>query len=161
MLQQPGGVNPNYLQGKQRVVYEILYDLLPDGQGMQILSGEVASLLLSASGEAEAPALVPPDGMRIGELEISPKSRRVVMGGAEVSLTPKEFDILYFLAQNRGEVFTKEQIYRAVWSKDYLLDDSNIMAFIRKLRKKIEPDPDAPKYILTIWGIGYKFNDQL
>ena len=43
----------------------------------------------------------------------------------------------------------------------YLLDDSNIMAFIRKLRKKIEPDPDAPKYILTIWGIGYKFNDQL
>ena len=67
----------------------------------------------------------------------------------------KEFDILYFLAQNRGEVFTKEQIYRAVWEDDYLLDDSNIMAFIRKLRKKIEPDPDAPKYILTIWGIGY------
>lgn len=126
-----------------------------------MLSGEVTSLLLSASGEAEAPARVPPDGMRIGELEISPKSRRVVMGGAEVSLTPKEFDILYFLAQNRGEVFTKEQIYRAVWSEDYLLDDSNIMAFIRKLRKKIEPDPDAPKYILTIWGIGYKFNDQL
>lgn len=78
----------------------------------------------------------------------------------EVSLTPKEFDILYFLAENRGEVFTKEQIYRAVWSNDYLLDDSNIMAFIRKLRKKIEPDPDAPLYILTIWGIGYKFNDQ-
>ena len=125
-----------------------------------MLSGEVASLLLSASGEAEAPVLVPPDGMRIGELEISPKSRRVVMGGAEVSLTPKEFDILYFLAQNRGEVFTKEQIYLAVWSEDNLLDDSNIMAFIRKLRKKIEPDPDAPKYILTIWGIGYKFNDQ-
>jgi len=48
----------------------------------------------------------------------------------EVSLTPKEFDILYFLAENRGEVFTKEQIYRAVWSNDYLLDDSNIMAFI-------------------------------
>ena len=58
-------------------------------------------------------------------------------------------------------LFTKEQIYRAVWSEDYLLDDSNIMAFIRKLRKKIEPDPDAPKYILTIWGIGYKMNDQL
>ena len=61
----------------------------------------------------------------------------------------------------RGEVFTKEQIYRAVWSDNYLLDDSNIMAFIRKLRKKIEPDPDAPRYILTLWGIGYKFNDQL
>ena len=126
-----------------------------------MLSGEVSSLLLSASDEAEAPVLVPPDGMRLGELEIYPKSRKVIMQGSEVGLTPKEFDILYFLAQNRGEVFTKEQIYRAVWAEDYLLDDSNIMAFIRKLRKKIEPDPDAPKYILTIWGIGYKFNDQL
>lgn len=126
-----------------------------------MLSGEVASLLLSASGEAEVPALVLSDGMRLGELEIYPKSRKVIMQGSEVSLTPKEFDILYFLAQNQGEVFTKEQIYRAVWAEDYLLDDSNIMAFIRKLRKKIEPDPDAPKYILTIWGIGYKFNDQL
>ena len=94
-------------------------------------------------------------------MEIHPKSRKVLLKGSEISLTPKEFDILYFLSQNRGEVFTKEQIYRAVWEEDYLLDDSNIMAFIRKLRKKIEPDPDAPKYILTIWGIGYKFNDQL
>ena len=126
-----------------------------------MISGEVSSLLLSAAGAAEAPSLIQPDGLRVGELEINPKSRRVIMGGAEVSLTPKEFDILYFLAQNRGEVLTKEQIYRAVWSEDYLLDNSNIMAFIRKLRKKIEPDPDAPKYILTIWGIGYKFNDQL
>lgn len=69
--------------------------------------------------------------------------------------------LLCFLARNRGEVFTKEQIYQAVWEHDYLLDDSNIMAFIRKLRKKIEPNPDSPEYILTIWGIGYKFNDEL
>ncbi len=123
-----------------------------------MLSGKVSSLLLSASGEAEA---APADAIRIGELEIRAKSRKVIAADKEVSLTPKEFDILYFLAQNCGEVFTKEQIYRAVWSEDYLLDDSNIMAFIRKLRKKIEPDPDAPRYILTIWGIGYKMNDQL
>lgn len=126
-----------------------------------MLSGEVSSLLLGTAGAADAAALAAQDVLRIGELEISPKSRRVIMGGAEVSLTPKEFDILYFLAQNRGEVFTKEQIYKAVWSENYLLDDSNIMAFIRKLRKKIEPNPDEPQYILTIWGIGYKFNDQL
>ena len=126
-----------------------------------MLSGEVSSLLLGASDDAEAPASVLSDGMQLGDLELYPKSRKVIMQGVEVSLTPKEFDILYFLAQNRGEVFTKEQIYQAVWASDYLMDDSNIMAFIRKLRKKIEPDPDAPKYILTIWGIGYKFNDQL
>lgn len=74
-----------------------------------MLSGEVTALLLSASGEAEASSLDPLDGMRIGELEISPKSRRVVMGGAEVSLTPKEFDILYFLAQNRGRYLPRNR----------------------------------------------------
>lgn len=126
-----------------------------------VLQGKVDSLLLDTSGEAEFSAYTQTDGLRIGELEIYPKSRRVTASGKEISLTPKEFDILYFLAQNRGEVFTKEQIYRAVWSDNYLLDDSNIMAFIRKLRKKIEPAPDAPRYILTIWGIGYKMNDQL
>ena len=57
--------------------------------------------------------------------------RRVRRDDTEISLTPKEFDILYFLARNRGEVFTKEQIYQAVWENDYLMDDSNIMAFIR------------------------------
>ncbi|MDU4660251.1 MAG: helix-turn-helix domain-containing protein, partial [Clostridium butyricum] len=51
--------------------------------------------------------------------------------------------------------------YNAVWDEDYFLSDSNIMAFIRKLRKKIEPNPDEPIYIITIWGVGYKFNDNL
>ena len=94
------------------------------------------------------------------DLLIDPKSRTVLQDGAPLALTPKEFDILFFLAHNRGEVFTKEQIYRAVWDGDYLMDDSNIMAFIRKLRKKIEPNPDAPEYILTIWGVGYKFREE-
>ena len=107
-----------------------------------MLSGEISSLLLGIPGESEGTAGILPDGIHIGELEIYPRTRRVVMGGTEVGLTPKEFDILYFLAENRGEVFTKEQIYRAVWSEEYLLDDSNIMAFIRKLRKKIEPEPE-------------------
>lgn len=126
-----------------------------------MISGDITSLLLSTAENSEMPSLNLSDEMKIGELVINPKSRRVVRGEEEISLTPKEFDILYFLAENRGEVFTKEQIYKAVWSEDYLLDDSNIMAFIRKLRKKIEPDPDEPKYILTIWGIGYKFNDKV
>ena len=125
-----------------------------------MISGDVNSLLLSISKDGELPALIS-DEIRIGEMTINSKSRRVVRSGEEISLTPKEFDILYFLAENRGEVFTKEQIYKAVWSENYLLDDSNIMAFIRKLRKKIEPNPDEPKYILTIWGIGYKFNDKV
>ena len=126
-----------------------------------MLSGDVNSLLLSTSKDGEIPSIHPSDEMKLGELVINPKSRSVTRMGQEVSLTPKEFDILYFMAENRGEVFTKEQIYKAVWSENYLLDDSNIMAFIRKLRKKIEPNPDEPKFILTIWGIGYKFNDNV
>lgn len=124
-------------------------------------SGEVNSLLLNTSKNANIPSTILSDEMKIGELVINPKSRSVIRMGQEISLTPKEFDILYFLAENRGEVFTKEQIYKAVWSENYLLDDSNIMAFIRKLRKKIEPNPDEPRYILTIWGIGYKFNEKV
>ena len=126
-----------------------------------MVSGEINSLLLSTANNLEIASLNLSDEMKIGELVINPKSRSVTRMGQAVSLTPKEFDILYFLAENRGEVFTKEQIYKAVWSENYLLDDSNIMAFIRKLRKKIEPNPDEPKFILTIWGIGYKFNDKV
>lgn len=99
--------------------------------------------------------------IKCGDLSIFVNEHRVMQKDEEVFLTPKEFDILCFLATNRGEVFTKEQIYQAVWEKNYLLDDSNIMAFIRKIRKKIEPNPDAPEYIITIWGIGYKFNDRI
>ena len=129
-------------------------------QGLgDLLDGGADSLMLElADGQAQPR----PDGViRCGALSIDPRQRRVCRDGCELSLTPKEFDILFFLARNRGEVFTKEQIYQAVWESDYLLDDSNIMAFIRKLRKKIEPNPDAPEYILTIWGIGYKFSDAL
>lgn len=102
-----------------------------------MVSGEINSLLLSTANNSEIASLNLSDEMKIGELVINPKSRSVTRMGQAVSLTPKEFDILYFLAENRGEVFTKEQIYKAVWSENYLLDDSNIMAFIRKLRRRL------------------------
>lgn len=124
-----------------------------------LMDGNAGSLML----ELEDGTVPLPKSNTIccGALSIDLRLRRVSRDGIEIPLTPKEFDILCFLARNRGEVFTKEQIYQAVWENDYLLDDSNIMAFIRKLRKKIEPNPDSPEYILTIWGIGYKFNDKL
>lgn len=125
-----------------------------------LLNGQCSSLMLELSDDGEM-SVSAGDVIVCGTLSIHPKARRVMRSGADIPLTPKEFDILYFLARNQGEVFTKEQIYQAVWENDYLLDDSNIMAFIRKLRKKIEPNPDAPEYIQTIWGIGYKFNDRL
>ena len=139
-----------------------LMENLPQGELKQgvtkLVSGDCTSLVLESDGDNSSLA---PSIIKCGNLIINEKTRRVEESGKEISLTPKEYDILLFLAHNRGEVFTKEQIYNAVWEENYIMDDSNIMAFIRKLRKKIEPNPDAPIYIQTIWGIGYKFNDNL
>lgn len=118
-----------------------------------VASGRLDAIELAVAGSRAGGAATP---IVIDELSIDLASRTVKVAGAPVSLTPKEFDILAFLASNRGTVFSKEEIYRAVWQDDYLLDDSNIMAFVRKIRKKIEPEPDNPRYLLTVWGVGYK-----
>ncbi len=118
-----------------------------------IASGRLTSVELMLAGSQSGSAT---ESIVIDELSIDLASRTVKVLGVPVSLTPKEFDILAFLATNRGTVFSKEEIYRAVWQDEYLLDDSNIMAFVRKIRKKIEPEPDNPRYLLTVWGVGYK-----
>jgi len=121
-----------------------------------LADGRISLLALGSAqpGNAAADSIIEAEGMSIDLL-----ARTVSVLGHQIQLTPKEFDILAFLAQNRGVVFTKEQIYRAVWKDEYLLDDSNIMAFVRKIRKKVEPEPDNPRYLLTVWGVGYKFAD--
>ena len=143
-----------WISQKVQTEYQDIKEAEEFVQGLKgLLHSQENALFLEKSEES--------DGDReyqSGELMINPKSRRVLCRGQEVNLTPKEFDILYFLFQNKGEVFTKEQIYQAVWADEYMMADSNIMAFIRKIRKKIEPNPDAPEYILTIWGEGYKYN---
>ncbi|HEF1906494.1 TPA: response regulator transcription factor [Bacillus cereus] len=75
----------------------------------------------------------------------------------EINLTGKELELLKFFTSNPGQVFTKTQLFRNVWDDNYIEDDNTVMVHIRKLRKKIEIDPSNPKFIQTIWGIGYKF----
>ena len=86
--------------------------------------------------------------------------RLVFVPNMPLELTGKEFDLLLFLATNKGRIFTKKQIYTQVWEDEYAFDDSNIMSFISKLRKKIESDPEHPFYILTVRGVGYRFNQE-
>ena len=93
-------------------------------------------------------------------LSIDPSTREVMVFGVQTELTAKEFDLLYFLAKNSGRVFTKKQIYSAVWKEDYAFDDNNIMVHIRRLRKKIELNPEQPELIQTVWGVGYKFDER-
>lgn len=82
-----------------------------------------------------------------------------VKNGDTVYMTAKEFDLLYFLYCHKGQVFTKDQLYDNVWGHDHITDTRNLTSFIRKLRLKVEPDPDNPQYIITVWGAGYKFNE--
>ncbi len=98
------------------------------------------------------------DCMAFQGMVIDSYNRLVFVGNKQVELTGKEFDLLFFLASNKGKVFTKKQIYTQVWEEEYAFDDSNIMSFVSKLRKKIEPNPERPFYILTVRGVGYRFN---
>ena len=88
-------------------------------------------------------------------LLIDPCKRTIEIKSREIVLTKREFDILFLLASNPGVVFSKEQIYAAIWDDKFVKDDSNIMSHIGRLRKKI--GPKAGKYIQTVWGIGYRF----
>ncbi len=96
--------------------------------------------------------------MLLKDMVIDKVNRTVAVRNLSVELTGKEFDLLLFLASNKGRVFTKKQIYTQVWAEEYAFDDSNIMSFISKLRKKIEPNPEQPFYIQTVRGVGYRFN---
>lgn len=100
------------------------------------------------------------DVLNFKHMVIDKGERFVYINGVSIDLTGKEFDLLLFLASNKGHVFTKKQIYMQVWENDYAFDDDNIMSFISKLRKKIEPDANHPFYILTVHGIGYRFNKE-
>lgn len=80
--------------------------------------------------------------------------------GEEIYLTAKEFDLLYFFFRHKGMVFTKDQLYESIWGFNNAPEGSNLTSFIRKLRKKVEQDPDNPQYIITVWGVGYKFSNE-
>lgn len=96
------------------------------------------------------------DGLRI---DMDTRSITTVNGTFE--LPPKEFDLLLLLAKYQGKILTKQRIYEEVWGEEYCYDDSNIMAIISRLRKKLEENPGKSKYIQTIKGIGYRFNKEV
>jgi DNA-binding response OmpR family regulator len=85
----------------------------------------------------------------------------VEVGGQPVNLTAKEFDLLWYLASNAGQVFTREQLLDKVWDYSYFGEMSTVTVHVRRLREKIEADPMRPRFIKTVWGIGYKFEVQV
>lgn len=94
-----------------------------------------------------------------GELSLDPETYQVLKAGVAVTLTAKEFELLKLFMTNPHRVFTKSQLLRQVWDDEYSTDDNTVMVHIRRLRAKIEADPSEPKYIQTVWGIGYKLGE--
>ena len=94
--------------------------------------------------------------LRIKELEIDPARHRVSLGETALDLTPKEYDLLAFLAKNKGFVFNREQLLEKVWGYDYAGDTRTVDVHVRWLRQKIETNPQKPEYLITIRGTGYK-----
>ncbi len=90
-------------------------------------------------------------------LRIDKTARRVFVNGEEKSFTTKEFDLLTYLAENPNRVFTKEELFRAIWDMDSVGDIATVTVHIKKVREKIETDTANPQYIETIWGVGYRF----
>ena len=95
--------------------------------------------------------------IRFGELEVDPAARRVRLAGAEIALTQREFDLLAHLVAHPGRVFTREQLMDAVWRFPFYTDTSTVTVHMRRLRTKLEADPAAPRWLQTVWGVGYRF----
>lgn len=92
-------------------------------------------------------------------LEIDPARRRVTIDGAEVELTNQEFQLLYVLASHPGIVFSREALLSRVWQGDTYVTERSVDTLVKRLRRKIERDQSEPRYVLTVWGAGYKFPD--
>jgi DNA-binding response OmpR family regulator len=90
-------------------------------------------------------------------LSLDPLSRSVKVGGSEIELTAKEFDMLHLLARHPRQVFTREQLLDRVWGGAQYIDPGTVTVHVRRLREKLELDPSHPTRLLTVWGVGYKF----
>ncbi len=95
-----------------------------------------------------------------GRLKIEPAKRKVTVGGETVQLTLKEYDLLYTLAAKPGRTFSRRQLLDLVWDQDSDVYEHTVNSHVNRLRGKVENNPNRPRYILTVWGIGYRFTEE-
>jgi DNA-binding response OmpR family regulator len=95
--------------------------------------------------------------LEFGALSVDPASRRVTLHGDEVALTQREFELLLFLARHPGHAFTRQELIDQVWHYSFYTDTSTVTVHVRRLRAKIEEDPACPRFLETVWGVGYRF----
>ncbi len=103
------------------------------------------------------PAHAETEPLRFDGLEIDVRARRALRDGEEIQLCQREFDLLGFLASHPGQAFSRDQLMDRVWEAALYSDTSTVTVHVRRLRAKIEPDPEQPRFIQTVWGVGYRF----
>jgi DNA-binding response OmpR family regulator len=128
-------------------------DYLTKPFSMRELMARVRALLRRSATRDDAEVA----SITAGNIDLDARGRTVRHAGEEVSLKPKEFDLVLFLARNAGQVFTREQILEQVWGYDFFGGSRTVDVHIRWLREKLEDSPARPKHILTVRGVGYKF----
>jgi two-component system, OmpR family, response regulator ResD len=96
--------------------------------------------------------------LEIGDLRIDPRAREVRRRGRRLVLTPKEFDLLHFLAANAGTAFTRTELLDELWDFAFDGDPSTVTVHVRRLRAKVEEKPSRPRHLVTVWGVGYRFD---
>ncbi len=101
------------------------------------------------------------DEIADGDIRINQVSRTVYKNGIRLEMTAKEFDLLSLLMENKGRVLSKEYLFRRIWGSDSFSEQQTLTVHIKWLRQKLEDDPKEPKRILTVWGVGYKFESKL
>lgn len=101
----------------------------------------------------------PRDVLHVDDLVIDASRRKVFQREKEVELTPRQFDLLYVLALNRGIVMSREKLLERVWGYDYFGDTRTVDVHIRHIRDKLGDNPQEPRYLVTVWGVGYKFRE--
>jgi DNA-binding response OmpR family regulator len=134
-------------------------DYLTKPFSVRELLARVKALFRRSEINAAAAAPDPAGRLEIGELTIDPASRTVTVAGRPIELTPKEFDLLAHMARQPGRVFTRAQLLDEVWGYSHSGYEHTVNSHINRLRGKIEPDPSDPRWILTVWGVGYRFRE--
>ncbi len=99
----------------------------------------------------------PERALAFENLHIDIVGHRVTRDGEEISLTQREFDLLLFLARHPGQVFSRDQLMEAVWQYSFYTDTATVTVHVRRLRSKLERDPASPRWLQTVWGVGYRF----
>ena len=121
----------------------------------QELVSRVRAVLRRAGGAEKAAESEQP--IQFENLSIDPVSREVRANGTSVELTVKEFDMLHLFARHPRQVFSRDHLLERVWGGADYIDPGTVTVHVRRLREKIESDPSAPRHLLTVWGVGYKF----